>query len=100
MLYRLAAMTGLRVSEPASLTPTSFDLAADPPTVTLEAARLAWLGEAKGNAAETERRTKSRFLCPVVGTPNHHDTGHQCLPSNRHDRRLGRFWLYQWLYPF
>jgi len=31
----------------------------------LGAARLAWLGEAKGNAAKTERRTKSRFLCPV-----------------------------------
>ena len=37
MLYRLAAMTGLRASELASLTPASFDLAADPPTVTLEA---------------------------------------------------------------
>ena len=37
MLYRLAAMTGLRVSELASLTPPSFDLAADTPTVTLEA---------------------------------------------------------------
>jgi len=38
MLYRLAAMTGLRASELASLTPASFDLAADPPTVTIEAA--------------------------------------------------------------
>ncbi|MFM9963595.1 MAG: tyrosine-type recombinase/integrase [Planctomycetaceae bacterium] len=37
MLYRLAAMTGLRASELASLTTASFDLAADPPTVTLEA---------------------------------------------------------------
>ena len=38
MLYRVAAMTGLRASELASLTPASFDLAADMPTVTLEAA--------------------------------------------------------------
>ena len=37
MLYRLAAMTGLRASELSSLTPASFDLAADTPTVTLEA---------------------------------------------------------------
>ena len=35
--------------------------------IDLAAARLAWLDEAKGNAAETERRTKSRFLCPVDG---------------------------------
>ena len=38
MLYRVAAMTGLRASELASLTPASFDFAADVPTVTLEAA--------------------------------------------------------------
>ena len=37
MLYRLATMTGLRAAELASLTPASFDLAADKPTVTLEA---------------------------------------------------------------
>ena len=37
MLYRTAAMTGIRASELASLTPASFDLAADPPTVTIEA---------------------------------------------------------------
>jgi len=37
MLYRLATMTGLRASELASLTPASFDLAADPPTVTIAA---------------------------------------------------------------
>ena len=37
MLYRLATMTGLRAAELASLTPASFDLAADMPTVTLEA---------------------------------------------------------------
>ena len=38
MLYRVAAMTGLRASELASLTPASFDLNADPPTVTVQAA--------------------------------------------------------------
>ena len=38
MLYRVAAMTGLRAGELASLTPASFDHAADMPTVTLEAA--------------------------------------------------------------
>ena len=38
MLYRTAAFTGLRASELASLTRRSFDLAADPPTVTVEAA--------------------------------------------------------------
>ncbi len=38
MLYRVAAMTGLRASELASLTSASFDLAAEVPTVTLEAA--------------------------------------------------------------
>ena len=37
MLYRIAAMTGLRASELASLTPASFDLTTDTPTVTLEA---------------------------------------------------------------
>jgi len=34
MLYRVAMMTGLRASELASLTVASFDLTADPPTVT------------------------------------------------------------------
>ncbi len=38
MLYRLAAMTGLRASELASLTPASFDLTSDPPMVTVQAA--------------------------------------------------------------
>ena len=37
MLYRFATMTGLRAAELASLTPASFDLVADMPTVTLEA---------------------------------------------------------------
>src|SRR5262249_55902504 len=37
LLYTLAANTGFRASELASLTPRSFDLAADPPTVTVEA---------------------------------------------------------------
>lgn len=35
MLYRLACLSGFRVSELASLTPTAFDLGNDPPTVTL-----------------------------------------------------------------
>ena len=38
MLYQLALETGLRVNELRSLTPASFDLAAEPPTVTVEAA--------------------------------------------------------------
>jgi len=37
MLYRVAAGTGFRVSELASLTPQSFELDADPPTVSLQA---------------------------------------------------------------
>ncbi len=37
LLYRLAAMTGLRANELASLTPASFDLVADVPIVTVEA---------------------------------------------------------------
>jgi integrase/recombinase XerD len=37
-LYTVAAYTGLRASELASLTPASFALDADPPTVTVEAA--------------------------------------------------------------
>ncbi len=37
MLYRLAAMTGLRANELASLTPASFDLVANVPIVTVEA---------------------------------------------------------------
>ena len=37
MLYITAAYTGLRASELASLTPLSFDLDGDPPTVTLAA---------------------------------------------------------------
>ena len=37
MLYRLALGTGFRVAEIASLTPASFDLDANPPTVTVEA---------------------------------------------------------------
>ena len=38
MLYAVAAYTGLRASELASLMPESFDLDEDPPTVTVEAA--------------------------------------------------------------
>src|SRR5262245_59040169 len=38
MLYVVAAYTGLRASELASLKPESFDLAGNPPTVTVEAA--------------------------------------------------------------
>ena len=38
MLYRLAAGSGFRVGELSSLTPESFDLAANPPTVTVTAA--------------------------------------------------------------
>ncbi len=37
ILYRLAAMTGLRANELGSLSPASFDLSADPPTITIEA---------------------------------------------------------------
>jgi site-specific recombinase XerD len=37
-LYSLSYMTGLRRKEIASLTPRSFDLAGDPPTLTVEAA--------------------------------------------------------------
>ncbi len=37
-LYRLAVESGLRAGELRSLTPASFDLAAEPPTVTVEAA--------------------------------------------------------------
>lgn len=36
MLYRVAAYTGLRASELASLTPMCFDLDASPPTVTVD----------------------------------------------------------------
>jgi integrase len=38
MLYRIAVGTGFRRNEIRSLTPESFDLDADPPTVTVEAA--------------------------------------------------------------
>ena len=38
VLYRLAVGTGFRAGELASLTPESFDLDADPPTVTILAA--------------------------------------------------------------
>ncbi len=38
MLYRLAGMTGLRASECASLTASSFSFDSSPPTVTVEAA--------------------------------------------------------------
>ncbi len=38
MLYRVAIGTGFRAAELASLTPESFDLDADPPTVTVQAA--------------------------------------------------------------
>ncbi len=37
IVYRLAAFTGLRAQEIASLTPQSFDLDANPPTVTVDA---------------------------------------------------------------
>ncbi len=37
MLYRMATGSGFRAGELRSLTPESFDLAADPPTVTVEA---------------------------------------------------------------
>ncbi len=38
ILYRIAAESGLRLSELASLTPESFDLDADQPTITVKAA--------------------------------------------------------------
>jgi len=38
VVYTLAAYTGFREGEPASLTPVPFDLNADPPTDTAEAA--------------------------------------------------------------
>jgi len=38
MLYRIAAGTGFRRNEIRSLTPESFDLDGDPPTITVEAA--------------------------------------------------------------
>jgi integrase len=37
MLYFVAAYTGLRASELASLSPSSFDLTATPPTLTVKA---------------------------------------------------------------
>ncbi|MCB9492242.1 MAG: site-specific integrase [Dehalococcoidia bacterium] len=37
MMYRIALGTGFRANEVASLVPTSFDLDAEPPTVTVEA---------------------------------------------------------------
>jgi integrase len=37
VVYRLAALTGLRAQEIASLTPRSFDVDASPPTVTVDA---------------------------------------------------------------
>jgi integrase len=37
MVYRVGVMTGLRAGELRSLTPLSFDLAGDPPTLTVEA---------------------------------------------------------------
>ncbi len=114
--YRIAAGTGLRAGEVSSLTPESFNLDADPPTVTVEAAyskrrrrdtqpmrrdladalrpwlagkapgvpvcpipkgrgglllrtdmdaaRAAWLAEAR-SPAERERREASDFLRPI-----------------------------------
>ena len=38
VLYHVAVTTGLRAGELASLTPKSFDLTSDPPTITVEAA--------------------------------------------------------------
>jgi integrase len=38
MLYRVAVGTGFRANELRSLTPESFDLDANPPKVTVEAA--------------------------------------------------------------
>ncbi len=38
MAYRVALGTGFRTDELRSLTPTSFDLEADPPTITIKAA--------------------------------------------------------------
>jgi integrase len=120
MLYRVALSTGLRAAELGSLTPESFDLTSERPTVTieaenekarrgaelplpdslvsalspwlagkahgrpiwpgvwsrqkrgarmmrhdLEAARKAWLEEAKDDPREQESRQKSDFLCYV-----------------------------------
>jgi integrase len=47
ILYQLAAFTGLRASELASLTPSSFDLSGDVPSVTVKAAN------AKGRRTDT-----------------------------------------------
>ncbi len=51
MLYRVAAMTGLRASELARLTSASFDLAADVPTITLTMDRYTHLGLIDMNSA-------------------------------------------------
>jgi integrase len=95
VVYTLAAYTGFRERELASLTPASFDLEADPPTVTAEAAyskrrrqdvqplrpdvaqvirayiagkpadRLLWPGTWVNKGAEMVRRDLAAAGCPM-----------------------------------
>jgi integrase len=76
MLYTVAIYTGLRASELASLTPASFDLDAEPPTVTVEA------GYSKHRREDVQvlRRDVAELLRPyLAGRP-----------------RLSRVWPGRW----
>ena len=66
-------MTGLRADELASLTPASFDLKTDPPTITIAA------GYSK------HRREADRHDFWTVGTAEHHHKRRERMPSDRHD---------------
>ena len=64
MLYLVAANTGLRASELASLTAASFDLTGDPPTVTVEAA----YSKHRRRDVLPLRADLADRLCPLLST--------------------------------
>ena len=64
MLYLVAANTGLRASELASLTAASFDLTGDPPTVTVEAA----YSKHRRRDVLPLRADLAVLLCPLLST--------------------------------
>jgi len=67
ILYQVAVGTGFRANELRNLTPESFDLDADPPTVTVEAA----YSKHRRKDVQPIRRDLADALCPwLIGKPS------------------------------
>jgi len=78
MLYRLAAGTGFRLSELKSLTPRSFNLDADTPTVTVEAA----YSKRRRQDVQPMRLDLAEVLRPFLATLDAEECIWAKVPSN------------------